>query len=414
MSLNIPSQILSLPGQRVKQVQHDLSENKLTLYCDCDRRFRTTIPSDSGVAGINRYVRRTIRDIPMCGYDCHIEIELAQVVTNDGKRRMESTEFVDSANRYTKRFCRLVSGLCRHMTIQAVSRHLSVRWETVKNIDKKYLESSLPALEPEKLTGLKYIGVDEVARAKGHDYMTVVYDMVKGHLIWVGTGRTADVFSGFLDQLPDKTAEKIEAVAMDMGLSYQKAVRDSLPNADIVFDRFHVMQNYSKAIKNQRKIEFRKADKAGKDLFKGTHYLVLKNSDKLTSKQAEKLQKLLDNNSNLNMLYIMKEQLQQLWSAETVEIMDDKLEAWSKLADESGMTYLKKFAKSLRSHRVGICNYAKHNLTSARIEAGNISIGMIRKRARGIRDTEYFKLKIRQSSLPDDQSMFYYNDCLPH
>ena len=71
------------------------------------------------------------------------------------------------------------------------------------------------------------------------------------------------------------------------------------------------------------------------------------------------------------------------------------------------MLYLKKCAKSLGKHCVGICNYAKHKLTSARIEAGNVSIGMIRKRARGIRDTGYFKLKIRQSSLPDNQSMFY-------
>lgn len=71
------------------------------------------------------------------------------------------------------------------------------------------------------------------------------------------------------------------------------------------------------------------------------------------------------------------------------------------------MLYLKKFAKSLRRHCVSICNYAKHKLTSARIEAGNISIGMIRKRARGIRNTGYFKLKITQSSLPDKDSMFY-------
>ena len=76
-------------------------------------------------------------------------------------------------------------------------------------------------------------------------------------------------------------------------------------------------------------------------------------------------------------------------------------------ADQSPMLYLKKCAKSLGKHCVGICNYAKHKLTSARIEAGNVSIGMIRKRARGIRDTGYFKLKIRQSSLPDNQSMFY-------
>ena len=87
--------------------------------------------------------------------------------------------------------------------------------------------------------------------------------------------------------------------------------------------------------------------------------------------------------------------------------MKQSLEAWCELADDSGLRYLKTFAKSLRRHCAGICNYAKHQLTSARIEAGNISIGMIRKRARGIRDTEYFKLKIRQSSLPDTQSMFY-------
>ncbi|MCK5356722.1 MAG: ISL3 family transposase [Methyloprofundus sp.] len=315
--------------------------------------------------------------------------------------------FVDKGSRYTKRFCRLVSGLCRHMSIQTVSRHLGIRWETVKKMDKYYLESSLPALDPSQLTGLKYIGVDEVARAKGHDYMTVVYDMVEGHLIWVEAGRTAEVFSGFLKQLPEETATNIEAVAMDMGPAYQKSVRDCLPNADIVFDRFHVMQNYSKAIGNQRRIELRKADNVGKELMKGTHYLVLKNADKLNESQAEKLQRLLDNNANLNTLYIMKEQLQALWGSKTIEVMRKRLETWCQMADQSNMIYLKKFAKLLRKHCVGICNYAKHKITSARIEAGNISIGMIRKRARGIRDTEYFKLKIRQPSLPDDQSMFY-------
>ncbi len=398
---------MSLPGQLVKQAQHDLSQQKLVIRCKRDRRYRTIDPISNQPAVVNRYVSRTIRDVPLCGYDCHLEIELAQVIDSDGKRRMETCEFVDKGSRYTLRLCRLVSGLCRHMSIKTVSQHLKIRWETVKNMDKHYLESSLPALDPSQLTGLKHIGVDEVARAKGHDYMTVVYDMIKGHLIWVEAGRTAEVFSEFLKQLPKETATNIEAVAMDMGPSYQKSVRDCLPNADIVFDRFHVMKNYSKALSNQRRIEFRKADNAGKDLLKGTHYLVLKNSDKLTDSQSKKLQKLLDNNTNLNTLYIMKEQLQALWSCETVELMQERLEAWCQLADESNMLYLKRFAKSLRYHRVGICNYAKHKLTSARIEAGNVSIGMIRKRARGIRDTEYFKLKIRQSSLPDDQSMFY-------
>ena len=98
---------------------------------------------------------------------------------------MEACEFVDTGNRYTQRFCQLVSGLCRHMSISTVSRHLKLRWETVKNMDKFHLEKTLPALNPEKLIDLKYLGVDEVARAKGHDYMTVIYDMESGHLICV-------------------------------------------------------------------------------------------------------------------------------------------------------------------------------------------------------------------------------------
>jgi transposase len=99
--------------------------------------------------------------------------------------------------------------------------------------------------------------------------------------------------------------------------------------------------------------------------------------------------------------------LQALWKAKTVKDIQANLEQWCLIADETNMRYLKKFAKSLRKHVKGICNYAKYTLTSARIEVENISLVMIRKRVRGIKDTEFFKLKIRQSSLPDDQSIFY-------
>lgn len=407
MGTSIPTDILSLKGQRVNKIEHDQDQNQVIIHCSRDKR-RSPIDPGSGLKGtVNQYIRRQVRDLPFMGLPCLIDVELAQVRIKNKVRHIERCEFLDKGSRYTKRFCKLVSGMCRHMSIQAVSRHLNLRWETVKNMDKAYLEATLPDLDPEQLKNLKRIGVDEVARAKGHDYMTVIYDMDEGHLIGVETGRTADVLSAFLKKIPKGIAKGIEAVAMDMGRAYQKAVRESLPHADIVFDRFHVMQNYSKALSNQRRIEFRKASKEGKDLLKGTHYLVLKNASKLNKEQEKKLQNLLTKNTNLNTLYLLKEQLQSLWMSDSVEQMKNALEAWCELADESGLLYLKKFANSLRQHCVGICNYAKYRLTSARIEAGNISIGMIRKRARGIRDTEYFKLKIRQSSLPDVESMFY-------
>jgi len=408
MSINISPSILGLTGQRVNEISVNQHHKTAHIICQRDRRRKVIDPLTGKQGTINRYVRRQVKDIPLFGYPCYLEIELAQVFISKNERRLERCDFIDTGCRFTHRFCHLVSGLCRHLSIDAVARHLNLRWETTKNIDKAYLEKTLPALEPEKLTDLKYIGVDEVAKAKGHDYMTVVYDMVAGHLIWVGTGRTHDVLSGFLKRLLKKTAEGIEAVAMDMGLSYQKSVRESLPNADIVFDRFHVMKNYSKVIKNQRRIEFRKAHQSGKDLLKGSHYLLLKNRDKLTEKQSNKLDEVLEENQNLNILYLMKEQLQELWKAPDIETMENELEQWCLMADQTKMGYLKTFAKSLRKNKQGICNYAKYRLTSARIEAGNVSIGLIRKRARGIRDTEYFKLKIRQTSVPDDKSMFYF------
>ena len=109
----------------------------------------------------------------------------------------------------------------------------------------------------------------------------------------------------------------------------------------------------------------------------------------------------------MNTLYALKELLQALWSNTQVETMEQQLEQWCELADQTDITYIRSFAKSLRKHKTGIYNYAKHPLNSARIEAGNVSIGMIRRKARGIRDTDYFKLKIRKASIPDDRSMLY-------
>lgn len=407
MSINIPSRILGLKGQCVNAINCHPATNLISITCRRDKRYLAKDSTSKKPGVINCYVKRVIKDLPMLNFQVQIEIELAQIITKDNKRHIEHCDFVDKGCYYTKRFCRLVSGLCRHMPINAVSKHFKLRWETVKNMDKYYLQETLPALDASKLTNITYLGVDEVARAKGHDYMTVVYDLLSGQLIWVHEGRTAEIFSMFLKQLPEATKEGILAVAMDMGPAYQKAVNNELPNADIIFDRFHVMQNFGRAIDNQRRIEFRKADKVGKELITGTRYLLLKNQDKLDEKQLVKLKKLLSENENMSSIYILKEQLQALWLNKTYKTMEVALESWCQMADQTNMPYIKKFAISLRRHKVGICNYAKHPLTTARIEAGNVGIGLIRKRARGIRDTEYFKLKIRQLSVTEEAPMFY-------
>ncbi len=144
-----------------------------------------------------------VEDVPLFGLHTLVDIEYAQIFVGKGTIEVEGLSFVARGSRVTNRFARLISGLCRYMLISAVALYVGLRWNTVKNIDKAWIKKTLPMKHPSDLGGLEYIGVDEVARAKGHDYVTVVYDLGSGELLWVHEGRTAVVMGQFLSALTE-------------------------------------------------------------------------------------------------------------------------------------------------------------------------------------------------------------------
>jgi len=401
MGITIPSKVADYRGQCIESVS--MSGAAIHIHCRRDKRFGMRGGYSRWRGFLNRWLRREVEDIPLLGMRTLVHIEYAQVFINKGNVCIERLPFVEPGSPVTNRYARLISGLCRYMPISAVSRYVGLRWNTVKNIDKAWMKKTLPMKHPSDLEGLEYIGVDEVARAKGHDYVTVVYDLGSGDLLWVHEGRTAAVLGQFLSALTEECAKAIKAVAMDMGVAYQCVVKTWLPNADIVFDRFHVMQMYNKALAAVRRSQFRKADAEGKEIIKGSRYLLLSNKCNLKDAQRPKLDALLAANEPLNEAYILKEQLQALWDKPvSFDLMSANLESWCELADESGLAPIRRVAATLRRHAEGICNYAKHPISNGRVEAGNVAIGLIRKRARGIRDLRYFILKIFQTSTPPD------------
>ncbi len=400
-------------GQVVKGITEE-GGGVLCVRCCRDQRM-APVDNRTGHRGrVNRRLRRRVWDVPMFGHRVALDIEYLEIAVGARDRRVEELEFVDAGARYTKRLAELVSALCRHLPISAVARWTGLAWRTVKEMDRSHLQATLPALKPRDLTGLKFLGVDEVARAKGHTYVTVVYDLQSGALLYVGDGKAADSLGQFLAELSADTAAGIEAVAMDMGPAYQAAVRKHLPNAAIVFDRFHVMKLYSDLIRNVRNAEFRKADAESKDALKGTLYLLLGNRQRLDASGVQRLETLMNANQTLATVYTLKEQLQALWSASTEAAMRDALTQWCQLARATNIRRLHSFANTLDNHADGICAYARFKLTTARIEAGNVAIGLIRKRARGLLDQHYFKLKIRQSATPEPpRALFPMTRCLP-
>ena len=321
MGATIPVGIMGYQGQVIKDIRVDEAAGKIHIVCNRDRRRRPVDPRSQRAGSVHRLKRRTIRDVPLAGYACEVEIEYAETYLSPSNIHVEALPFVAPKTRVTRRYAKLISGLCRHMPISAVALHTGLRWASVKAIEVAQLHETVAMPRPQTLSGIRYLGVDEVARAKGHDYVTVVYDLTPGEqcgtLLWVKEGRDAAVLSEFLDALSADCAQGIQAVAIDMGKAYISALTTSLPTAAIVFDRFHVMQLFSKVIRDCRRAEFKAAttlgDLTGREAIKGSLYLLLSNYGRLKQTEQERLDTLLAQNAPLNALYTLKEQLQRLW-----------------------------------------------------------------------------------------------------
>ena len=279
------------------------------------------------------------------------------------------------------------------MTVQDVSELFKISWGTVKNIDKDYLQKhySKPVLK-----NVEFIAIDEFAFQKGHKYQTVVYDLKAGRVIYVGAGRAEESLDKFWKRLRHSGA-KIQAVAMDMWLPYFNAVQANLPEAKIVFDRFHIFK-----LMNQTMDEIRRAlyhDETllnNRSVIKGIRWLLLKNNKNLNDEREERkqLEQALAINKPLAEAYYLKEELGQLWLQSTKEEAEKFLTSWATRAWTTTIQELRKFVKTLLGHRTGILNWFDFRISTGPLEGFNNKIKVLKRKAYGYRDMEYFALKI--------------------
>ena len=343
---------------------------------------------------LHTYGTRRVRDLNLA----HARVEL--VVPNRKLRcrncraiRTEGHSFLGLYRRYTQRFERAVADLCRHLPIKQVAAHFGLAWHAVKEIDKRRLEREVgtPCYD-----GLRLLAVDEVAVHKGHTYLTTVLDLETGRIVWVGRGKTESTLASFFEELTPEQLKSIEAVASDMALGFRTAVEKACPHAALVYDFFHVVAKYSREVVDVvRLAEAKKQDEAGRKLIKGSRYLLLKNDSNLCETQRHDLQVLLAANETLNTVYVLKDQLKQIWNHADPAGARQALERWCALAEQSGITPLATFARKLRRHEKGIVNHALYPIHTGRLEGINNKIKVIKRQAYGFRDDAYFILKIK-------------------
>lgn len=343
-----------------------------------------------------------VRDLSCGDTRIYLALEIRRIFCRIcDKVKQEKLAFLAESPFYTKRFAFYVGRRCNSSTVKDVAKELQLDRKTVKELEKQYLREKLRrAGKPNP----KVIGIDEISIRKGHIYRIVVSDLEKRRPIWFGgQDRSEESMNLFYDGLGPAKTKRIRLAVMDMWKPFEKSMRQKAPQASILYDKFHVMGHLNKAIDKIRKSEYARLTGKDRKFVKGQKFALLSHRENLTTEGRKGLRILFAANKRLNTAYILKEEFGQLW--------DYRSEAWARKFFENWKASLKwqrlkpyeKFAKIVERHWDGIASFCKpeNKVPLGFVEGLNNKIRVIQRRAYGLRDEEYLRLKILTCMLPE-------------
>jgi transposase len=345
---------------------------------------------------------RRVRDLSCGDTRIYLEFDVRRVLCElSGKVTREELEFLADNPLYTKRFAYFVGRRCRQATIKDVAKELNLHWETVKELEKQYMTAQLARAGT---PAPKVIGIDEIAIRKGHTYRIVVSDLIRRRPIWFGgTDRSEASMAAFYDWLGPKKSEGIRLALMDMWKPFRKVTAERAPKAAILFDKFHIMRHLGEALDSVRKSEYARLSGRERRFIKGQKYTLLSRRENLSLSGKQALQTLLKANKRLNTAYMLKESFGQLWEYEHEGWARKFFDNWRASLKWQRLKAYEKFAKMIDRHWDGIAAYCKpeNKVSLGFVEGLNTKIRVIQRRAYGLRDEEYLRLKILTCMLPE-------------
>ena len=345
--------------------------------------------------------RRRVRDLSCAGQRIYLDLEVRRVnCRRCGAVKRERLDFLLENALHTKRFALYVGRRCRSSTIRDVAAELHLDWQTVKRLEMDYMREQIRRVGT---PGPNAIGIDEISIRKGHSYRIVVSDLQRRRPIWFGgDDRSEASMDQFYRFLGKKKAKRIRLAVMDMWKPFRNSTHQHAPQAAVLFDKFHVMKHLGEALDKIRKAEYARLEGKQRRFIKGQKYTLLSHPQNLTGTAKKNLKLLLAANKRLNTAYLLKESFGQLW--------DYNREAWARKFFENWRASLKwqrlkpyeKFAQMIERHWDGIAAYCQpeNKVALGFVEGLNNKIRVIQRRAYGLRDEEYLRLKVLTSMLP--------------
>ena len=360
------------------------------------RRRRCCDGCGRGVSSIHDRVERRVRDLPMFEIPVELVVPRLRLACRRCGPKLERLDWLAPYARVTTRLAASVARLCKVMSLRHVARFYQLAWTTVKRIDLRYLERELG---PVDLKGVTVIAMDEFAIQKGHRYATVIVEPSSKRVLWVGRGRSREEIRPFFKLLGPEGCAQLRAAVMDMNTAYDLEVQMHCPQAQVVYDLFHVVAKYGREVIDRVRVDEAnrlRGDKAARKVVKSSRWLLLRNRENVTREADQiRLEEILAANQALMTVYVLKDDLKTLWTYRHPGYARRFWQGWYERAMASGIVPLCLFAKRLKPYLPGILAHSRWPLGTNLVEGINNRIKVIKRMAYGFRDDHYFFLKIR-------------------
>lgn len=343
-----------------------------------------------------------MRDLSCGDRRIYLDLEIRRVLCRRcGTVKQERLDFLADNPFYTKRFAFFVGRRCRASSIQDVARETHLNWKTIKSLEMQYMREQLRRAGT---PGPRVIGLDEVSIRKGHTYRIIVSDLVRQRPIWFGgTDRSEASLDEFFAWLGPQKSARIELAVMDMWKAFRNSTKKNAPAARILFDKFHVLRHLSDALDQVRKSEYKRLHGRDRRFIKGQKYTLLAHRENLTLEGRQALKLLLGANKRLNTAYVLKESFGQLWDYQREGWARRFFEQWRAALKWQRLKPYEEFAGLIERHWDGIAAYCepRNKVSLGFVEGLNNKIRVLQRRAYGLRDPEYLRLKVLTCMLPE-------------
>jgi transposase len=343
--------------------------------------------------------------VPLWGIPVELVYRPARVCCPKcGKVTVEEIPWSQGKCRLSTGLIWLLSAMGKLLAWEVVAQMYHVHWNTVKAAVQQAVTYGR---QHRQIGPVLYIGIDELSRRKGHVYVTNVYDLTNKSLLWSGEGRDKKTLEKFFEEYGEVLQDGVQGVCCDMWQPYVDILEEKLPNATLVFDKFHLIRHLNDAVDAVRRQEAGELKKEHPEILKRTRYIWLKNPENLTDPQKARLGYLERLNLRTNRAYLLKEAFRELWHYRRRGWAERFLKKWFWWATHSRLKPMRDFAWLLRKHQDGVLNYFRMPITNGVVEGLNNKAKAISHRCYGFRTANTFILALYHGlgRLPEPQNV---------